>query len=260
MAPRELRAHEQALVNKWVPWMFYFMKMMRRANRYLVPIPQEKYTAAYKEVCNSGFVAGGEWGKRDPNDKSYWEPKPKDRDAYVKYMKDVIERHPITSAYNAVVVFFAGNGGSTCVDNIVCMFNSPPAQRTFWREVHRLNNADLEEVMNNEALMERNNPRPNDIPPRDPNERPINMPFIRPRTMHSDIKISANNWGQYEKIGQTFFVEDDDEAGGYAVFELAGVLLLETGKFYKIRYEHNVDSIQITERELFTMIRDGIWV
>ncbi|GJJ07942.1 hypothetical protein Clacol_002149 [Clathrus columnatus] len=241
MPPRKLTAGEQALVDKWVPSTVYFMKMMRRADRYLATVPKDLYTAAYKEVFDSGLVTGVEGKPRDPNDQSSLEPKQQDREAYVQHMKDLIERHPITSANNAVTVLLAGNGGSMCVDRLVFIDGSERAQQEYQAEVYKLkfSDADLKEVRDNEELMERNNPgsvNNNAIVPdnflatRHPDDRPINNPFIRAKPM-PDFKLSTSNWQQYEKIGQTFFVIDDDDETGYTAFELAGISIRKSGRF-----------------------------
>ncbi|GJJ07943.1 hypothetical protein Clacol_002150 [Clathrus columnatus] len=192
MPPRKLTAGEQALVDKWR------IDILSTYPTKLIWWPIKKFATLDLPLEVNGINHGIQMIK------SYWEPKPQDKEAYVNYMKDVIERHPITSPYN---------------------------------------NTDRKEVMNNEALMN-TGPVNNDIPPRAPTERPINRPFVRIKPTPSHIKISENN---------------DDETD-YNALELTGILILETGGSYGIRYEDNVDSVEITQKELFEMIEDGIWV
>ncbi|GJJ07946.1 hypothetical protein Clacol_002153 [Clathrus columnatus] len=232
---------------------------MRRADLYIGDIPV-KALKAYKEVSNSGLVAGGEWGEPLPKGKTRWEswePKPQDREAYVNHMRYVIERHPLTSPINAVHRLFAGNGGAMCIMNLIIMDKPDRVVDEFWERIHKLE--IFKRLKINDMISTHL------IPPiqRDPDEAPIDQPFIRPRSreMPQDPvnQLSPHDWKELETIGATFFVKDKDDPTGVTAFKLTSIVYIESGKYYKILHEGLVDSIRVEEGELFALLKDGIW-
>ncbi|GJJ07944.1 hypothetical protein Clacol_002151 [Clathrus columnatus] len=255
MPRNKLSVDEQAFVDYWTDQMMYFKKTIRRADLYIRDIPRERYTAAYKEVSNSGLVAGGEWGKPLPEGRTRWEswePKRQDREAYVNYMKVLINRYPLASPVK---------------------YASTLSFRLFIQLIDVMEQCRFPRLIDfGEKFLEDTKPKPRynaDIPlvlpiQRDPDEAPIDHPFIRPRSreMPRDPvkRLSPQDWKQLERVGETFFVKDEDDPTGFTAFKLASIVYIESGKYYKICYEGLADSIRVEEGEMLAMIKDGIWI
>ncbi|GJJ07949.1 hypothetical protein Clacol_002156 [Clathrus columnatus] len=279
MPPKKFTTDDQAFINHWSQRMFYFMKIMRRTNLYAFTIPREVYLAAHKEVAESGLVAGGEPSKRNSDKKVSWEPKPENRVAYVNNAQYLVDRHYAMppSPRNAAMIMHAGNAGTLCIMNLIITEKPQTIREKFWQEVHKLNNQDLEDTQeerNTQARIygsraslpatgkEEDDEDENDNGiDRDPDEDPNYQPFFRNRDQPREppIRISQGNWHQYERIGETYFIKEENDSTTFTAFELAGFLHLKRGKFYKIRYEGSVDSIRITEKEFFAIVEDGMW-
>ncbi|GJJ07852.1 hypothetical protein Clacol_002058 [Clathrus columnatus] len=227
MPPKKLTAEEQAFVDRWSQKMFYFVKMMRRADLYIRTIPRESYKAAHAEYANSGAVAIGEWeNRRREGKKPNWQPKREDREAYVDYMQELIESHPLISP---------------------------------------INNQDLEhtkEERHGRKPFTVSSGNDNAIDPGEgsgshPDDEDI--PFTRTRPSPIE-KIPPGAWKRFEAIGETYFVKDTENDTDFIAFELTGISICKRRKSYQIRFEDSIDSIQLTEEEFLGLIEEGLWV